>query len=258
MNIAEMPHEIMNINSRELVIPISYQRRLRPERVARIAAKFDEHIANEPKVSFRNGRYYVFDGQHTIAARKRLNRGRDLLIRCKVYRGLSESDEALLFSQQTGESAKLTASAKLRAMIYGGDPEAMAFQRATEAAGLHLGFDQARGSKRIVCISTAFSEFKRVGAQVYKEALGIILDAWSGEPDSLRAETLQGIINFIEIYHNEYDRKRLVKNLHKVDPLSVYRSGRSDTILLGSKKYLNQVYRIYNGSSKRAALDIKF
>lgn len=258
MNYADMPHEIMYINSSELIIPRAYQRRLNPKRVARIAAKFDERIANEPKVSFRDGRFYVFDGQHTISALKKRNNGQDLPIRCKVYRGLTESDEALLFAQQTGESARLTASAQLRARIYGGDPEATAFLHATEATGLHLGFDQAGGRNRIVCINTAFGEFRRVGAAMYREALGVILAAWGGAPESLRAETIQGVVGFIELYCREYDRNRLIQRLHTVDPLSIYRSGRADINLPGAKKYINQVYRAYNGSSKRSALPMKF
>lgn len=62
MNITEKPYETMLVNSRDLRIPKAYQRRLNPGRVTRIVAKFDERIANEPKVSFRDGRYYVFDG----------------------------------------------------------------------------------------------------------------------------------------------------------------------------------------------------
>lgn len=107
MKAEEMPYEIMNINSKEIIIPKAYQRRLHPPRVARIVANFDEHIANEPKISYRDGNYYAFDGQHSIASRKMMNNGEDLPIRCKVYRGLTESDEALLFAQQTGESAPL-------------------------------------------------------------------------------------------------------------------------------------------------------
>ena len=104
--------EVM-LGSEALIIPrTTYQRTLNEDRVRRIAAEFDERIANEPKVSCRDGRYYVFDGQHTIAARKLRGGGRDLPIRCKVFYGLTESDEALLFAQQTGASASLTAGAK--------------------------------------------------------------------------------------------------------------------------------------------------
>ena len=127
----------ITLDSRELTVPrTTYQRTLNEDRVRKIAAEFDERIANEPKVSSRGGRYYVFDGQHTIAARKFLNGGRDLPIRCKVFYGLSERDEALLFAQQTGASASLTAGARFRALVYGGDKEALAFQKVTEAVGL--------------------------------------------------------------------------------------------------------------------------
>jgi hypothetical protein len=258
MEHTEMPFEIMYINSKKLVIPQDYQRRLRPGRVARIAAEFDEHIANEPKVSFRDDVYYVFDGQHTIAARVKVNGGRDTIIRCKVYRGLTERDEALLFAQQTGESAPLTASAEMRALIFAGDPDAVAFLHATEAAGFHLGFEQGCGNNRIICINTAFSEFKRVGAELYKEALGILQSAWGGAPESLRAETLVGVLAFVELYHREYDRKRLISKLRAVDPIAVYRSGRTDVNLPGSKKNLNQVYRIYNGASMKGKLPMRF
>ncbi len=43
-----------------------------------------------------------------------MNDGNDLLILCKVYRDIPEDDEARLFAAQTGESAPLTPSAKLR------------------------------------------------------------------------------------------------------------------------------------------------
>ena len=107
----KLVHHEMVINSKFLEVPRSYyQRNLNANRVKRIAAEFDERIANAPKVSYRDGHYYVFDGQHTIAARKLLNNNCDLNIVCKVYSGLTEQQEALLFAQQTGVSAPLTGS----------------------------------------------------------------------------------------------------------------------------------------------------
>ncbi len=108
--------------------------------------EFDERVANEPKISFRDGHYYVMDGQNTIAARKFLNGGEDLQIRCKVYFGMTEREEALLFAQQTGISERLSAGQKLRALIFAGEPAAVAFQQATELAGVHLSLKKAGAS----------------------------------------------------------------------------------------------------------------
>lgn len=81
MNAVVKPYHEMCLNSSELIVPRdTYQRALHPARVARIAKEFDERVANEPKISFRDGHYYVMDGQNTIAARKFLNGGEDLQI----------------------------------------------------------------------------------------------------------------------------------------------------------------------------------
>ena len=87
MNSIKTLYKLMEVSSRDLEIPDAYQRKLNTERVAKIVAGFNERIANEPKVSFRDGHYYVFDGQHTIVARKHMNGNNDLPILCKVYYG---------------------------------------------------------------------------------------------------------------------------------------------------------------------------
>ena len=94
--------EMRYIDSALLTPCAEYQRVLRTRKVAEISATFSEYVANEPKVSYRDGRYHVFDGQNTIEARVACNGGRDLPILCKVFHGLSKKDEALLFAVQTG------------------------------------------------------------------------------------------------------------------------------------------------------------
>ena len=256
----DFTYRVMDLNTAQLEIPReSYQRELSPDRVQRIVKSFDERIANEPKVSYRDGHYYVFDGQHTIAAREERNGGKPLPILCKVYMGMTESDEAMLFAQQTGESADLTAGARLRAEIYSGNPIAMSFLKATESTGLMLDLDQQRGTKRLACVATAFNEFQRVGAEKYKEALSLLLEAWNGDPDSLRAETVTAMCRFVELYDGEYDRKRLVQRFRKFDPITIFRDGRSITShMAGYKRYLHAAWDLYNGSSVKAALPMKF
>ena len=124
------PYKEMMINSDKLEVPRStYQRELVLEEVIDISNHFNECIANEPKVSFRDGRYFVFDGQHTVAARVHRNGGTPLPILCKVYFGLTEEDEARLFAAQTGFSTDLGAGAKIRALAFAKDPIACSLCR---------------------------------------------------------------------------------------------------------------------------------
>ena len=64
------------VNSALLIPCIEYQRMLRMEKVSQIAENFSEYIANGPKVSYRDGRFYVFDGQNTVEARRTCNGGK--------------------------------------------------------------------------------------------------------------------------------------------------------------------------------------
>ena len=258
MNSIKTLYKLMEVSSRDLEIPDAYQRKLNTERVAKIVAGFNERIANEPKVSFRDGHYYVFDGQHTIVARKHMNGNNDLPILCKVYYGMTEADEALLFAMQTGYSAALTPSARLRANLRGEDKASGEFYEATEDVGFHVGFERGGGVGRIICINTAFAEFKRVGAEIYKEALTLLLEAWGGDPDSLRAEVIQGIFHFVELYHGEYDRERLIYSLRAYEPKFIYAAGKAEKELRGVKRYVNLFYRIYNGRRKHSTLPMKF
>jgi hypothetical protein len=126
---------------------------------------------------------------------------------------MTASEEALLFAQQTGASAILGAGPKIRAQIYGGDPEAIAFMKTTESAGITLDYGQQRGKARIGCIATALNEFRKLGKVRYKEALEAIMRAWEGHPDSMRSETIIGVARFVDLYYKEYDPERLVKRL---------------------------------------------
>ena len=221
-----------------------------------MSAEFTELIANPPKVSYRDGRYFVFDGQHTLVTRKSMNGGADLPIICKVYTGLTKEEEAILFSKQTGVSRPLTAGAELRAALVGKDAESIAFLNATESTGLQLGLDSYRAPWKIICIRTAFKEYKAYGADLYKEALTMLAKGWEGDPDSLRSGILQGMVRFVALYQGEYDPERLVKRLQTIHPMTLVRDEKSLSGTV-SYKYMMLILRTYNGASRRFNLPIK-
>lgn len=70
---------------------------------------------------------------------------------------------------------------------------------------------------------------------------------------------LEKICRFVELYHSEYSKSRLIAKLRQVDAFTIFRLARTAGVSLpGKTKYLQQVYTIYNGGSRRAALPLKF
>ena len=218
------PYQLMVIHSSKLVYPRElYQRGVERKRVELIAANFNEYVANEPKVSFRNGQFIVTDGQHTIEGRILRNGGKDLPILCKVYTGMTVEQEALLFAEQNGFSAPLTAGIKLRAKVVGGDAISKAFLAATNRVGLSLNYDsQQLTDYRIGCVGTAFRLYKQMGEPLYCETMRLIVAAWEGKPDSFRASVLKGIENFLK---------------------GMRRNGRSDSYISKARGMLYQIFQ---------------
>ena len=116
----------------------SYQRKIDAARVERIVNSFDPRLANEVKVSFRDGKFYVFDGAHTLSALKRIHGEEAFMVDCKVYYGLSYEDEAYLFALQSGESKDVAFNTRLRALMISGSQEATDFRAHTARAGFQL------------------------------------------------------------------------------------------------------------------------
>ena len=257
MRLRIYPYKEIAINSAFLEIPAEYQRRLQMSKVKQMVAEFNGVIVNPPKVSYRDGRYIVIDGQHTIVGLKTLNGGKDLFIVCRVYTGLTKEEEALVFAEQTGASTPLSAGAKLRAKLVGQDAESHAFLDATEAAGLQLGTDHVRASHKIICVSTALKEFQQYGPDIYTEGLRAITEAWEGDPDSLRAGIIQGVMRFVALYKDEYKYDRLVKRLATIYPMKLVRDADAMSGAV-SYRYMMQVLKLYNGTSKKNMLPMKF
>ncbi len=283
------PYQLSVIHSSKLIYPREiYQRGVERKRVELIARDFNEYIVNEPKVSFRNGRYYVMDGQHTIEGCILLNGGADRPILCKVYTGLTMEQEALLFAEQNGHaaplsagiklrakvvggeallfaeqnghSAPLSAGIKLRAKVVGGDAPSKAFVAATNRVGLSLNYDSMQLSDyRISCVGTALKLYDQLGEEIYCEALRHIVAAWAGRPDSFRAAVLRGVMYFVQLYHGQYSAERLVRALGGVHPMELYRISRDNPAKLpGWRRYVYPIYITYNGKCRKDALPMKF
>ena len=197
---------------------------------------------------------------HTIEGCILLNGGEDRPILCKVYTGLTMEQEALLFAEQNGHAAPLSAGIRLRAKVVGGDAPSKAFVAATNRAGLSLNYDSMQLSDyRIGCVGTALKLYDQLGEEIYCEALRHIVAAWEGRPDSFRAAVLRGVMYFVQLYHGQYSAERLVRALSGVHPMELYRISRDNPAKLpGWRRYVYPIYTTYNGKCRKDALSMKF
>ena len=254
-SLANPPYEMITLDTSVLIIPRdTYQRPLQSDEVKEIIAQFNIHLLNEPKVSFRNGKYYVFDGQHTIISLLEMNEGEHFPIRCKVYFGMTELEEAKLFSMQTGAGRKLTPGDRIRAELYAKDTAAMNFRDATLKAGVSFEHSGASNSCSLRCINTARAEYERVGEKIYTEALDIMVEAWTGICSTFKADVLKAVVAFVNEYSGKYSRERLITRLKAEDPEMIYRTIRSDFDTPVELRYINPIVKIYNGNSTLNAL----
>lgn len=238
-------YEFTQVSTANIYTDKLYQRELNPAKVVQIVNNFDPNLVNPVKVSYRDGKYWVFDGQHTIAALKQLNHGKDLKVECKVYYGLTWLDEAHLFLEQTGKATKVEQNAKFRTLFNMGDPAVTAMVKYAEKAGYTIDFSKSSGPNRIICLSTLFKIYNSRTPQQYEEVLRIIKAAWGSDKDSVSNQILSGVALFCKTYTGQYNTNTLIKKLSRVSPAMIIREGKISTSG-GATKYARQILNAYN------------
>lgn len=124
----------------EIKIDAGYQRRLR-EKVNRMVANWDYNLCDVVLVSYRNNKFYVIDGQHRVAAAKRV--GAEFLP-CQIVEGLSREEEATRFVALNSATSPLSQYDTWKANLLCGDPVDTEVKRICDKWGVAI-FD-SRGS----------------------------------------------------------------------------------------------------------------
>lgn len=252
----EFRTEEKRINTKFLFVDPLYQRRIDPRRVAKMVENFNPNLVNPIKVSFRDGKYWIFDGHHTERVLIARNDGKDLPVKCKVFYGMTWLDEVELFLQQDGTFARdLTTNDRLRAKFNSGDPGITQMVKLTEKAGFTIDFSGSKGNNKIVALSTLLKAYCGLEPDEYSEYLSLIKKTWGGVPDSLSREILQGTFLFYKTYKGQFSTKNFVNRLKKVSPYAIIRDGRVSASP-GASKFARQILGHYNNHARDRLPDL--
>ena len=230
-----------------------YQRELDAARVEKIVREFDGDTFNEPKVSYRDGAYWCFDGQHSTAAWRKINEGEDKPLLCKVFHGMTWLDEADAFVKQNGLAKDPTTLQKLRTCFNSRRPDVKEMVTGAELAGFKVSFTKTRNGRNIPAVAALFKSYQKLGYKRYLDMLSAIAESWQYDPDSTSQQILSGMTEFYSRFWGQFRHEDLVARLKKVSPLAIMRQGKADKGR--GNGYCREILRIYNRNRSTRRLD---
>jgi hypothetical protein len=176
------------------------QRELNQARVDHLVASFDLEQMGNPTVNYRDGWYWVIDGQHRVEALRQLNfDGYDL--QCWVYEDLTAEEEAAQFLK-LNDVLGVDAFAKFKVGVNAGLPDETAINNVVLAQGCVVTRDKLPGAIRAP--GTLRRVYDRSGPEVLGSTLRVILKAYGDS--GLEAAVIDGIGYLLGRYTIEEDR----------------------------------------------------
>lgn len=202
-----------------------YQRNVSEAHVKRAVENFDPYQVNPVKVSRRNGRNYVFNGQHTIEIIAEVTGSRDTLVWCMIYDDLEYKHEADIFANQQKYVRQLTAYDIFNAKIESGDEEAHVIKSIVE--NYNLTISSNKYPHTICAISTLVYIYEKYGCKILDATIRLCVATWQGENNSLSSYILKAVAIIIQVYQQELNEELFKEKLGLIPINQITRSAKA-------------------------------
>lgn len=189
------------------------QRELRPARVDYLASEFDPEHFGYPVVNKRDSTFWIIDGQHRIEAVKVFlgDAWESQSVTCRVYSGLSESEEAEMFDR-LNDFLSVRAFDKFKVRVTAGRAIECAVKSAVEKIGLKIAHDKDEGS--VSAVTTLVRIYERSNAPTLQRALKITHQSFGKV--GLTNHVIDGIARMCERYNGELKDADAIERLRTV------------------------------------------
>ena len=241
------------INSSQLKSKQNYQRNINTAFVQKIVSEFDPNKVDPVHVSYRDGKYYIIDGQHTVAALEIANGNKPVDVICIVHKGMTYTDEASYYVEQYEKKHRHTYNEMTMARYEAGEKLPCEIALKVKNVGGRLPYDKsAKTGMKIGAVKKVTTLYQKDSDHTIL-AIKCLVEAYKGRENTIPADIIAGTMEFLRLYDNRVLTSRLVEALSKYTP----------QILSNTAKNLKMTYPInwtetlrdkYNEISKKGKL----
>ena len=221
---------LREINLSRLTSGLPYQRVVDERKVNALVRQWDNLLMEPVVVSYRDGKYYLIDGQHRIAALRRIFKDADTSVLCIVHTGLTYADEAELFYRLDQGREKLSSAERIHALLQSGaNPELNDINGRINEKGFHWATDSgAYGDNRIKATRAVIEAYRMLGPEGFSRMLDLLRKTWRGMSDSLCAIMLSGMALLLKTYKEQLNDDSFSSRMSKEDPAALVRKAKGD------------------------------
>ena len=207
------------------IVTEEYQRVLNMRNVAGIVRHFDPAKLGVLVVSHReDGTYSVLDGQHRLAALRRLGYA---ATNCIVLEGMSIREEADYFRRQNENKQTLRIADTFNASVWAEDEESMQIKRLMDKYNFRHG---KSGQPMCICAIGALQQIiRQFGTEALELTLASIAATWPRDTTILRREMLAGLGEFWKRYAHVVTVPQFEARMQLKIPMDLYQEVRRRT-----------------------------
>lgn len=185
------------------------QREFRQAHADRIAAELDLNKLGFPIINYRDGIYWVLDGQHRLAALKQFGFGEKDTLDCEVFEDLSDADMADIF---LGRDARkpIPIYDKFHVACTAGRKRENDIRRAVESNGQKIARNAVDGISAVGALGHVYD---RSGDVVLGQVVRAINLGFSGDPIAFDRAIIEGLGLIFNRYNGKTNERELGRRL---------------------------------------------
>lgn len=220
--------------------------------IRKAIAEFDPNQINMVKVSRRDGKNYVWDGQHTVTIVQTVSGSDETPVWCMIYSDLEYTEEAHLFAEQKKHVKPLTPYEIFAAHIEAQEPKQELIKEICGSYGLKITGNKIP-ENHVCAVATLEKIYDEFGQEVLSRTLRLAVGTWEGAKNSLSATMLMAIAKMVVAYGDKMRDDIFKENVGLLSVNQIIRSGKERRP--GALGYAYAMIDAYNGKRKSNRLD---